>query len=289
MSLEKNNQLILEQKRREMEFLHHFHSLNYDLLDLSILEQFKWDGLSEDDLKMMKSRYTWQSNDSLLSLRSDWTDAIVRYRKKYKLKTDKIAYSGPVYPREKEKTQFGMEIFTDDITRQMDTMEDLLNYIREPLDLSLSVAVISHYTLLKKLLSKENRQDPEILEYLSERNLDRLTERLGASHPVVLLMNQAVPDQLDYAREHFPDLRKPVEEIRHWQTKLEENNIPVVYCDLFSIPTQSYYKGIFLQFYTKQSVEPIVTGGQYSSPTRAFGMAINLSGLSLISTKEKGQ
>ncbi|WP_423189772.1 ATP phosphoribosyltransferase regulatory subunit [Alkalibacterium sp. f15] len=281
MNFEKNNQHLLEKKRKEMEFLHHFHLLGYDLLDLSILEQFEWDRLSEDDLKMMKHRYTWQSNQSLLSLRSDWTDAIVRYRQKYKLKTDKIAYSGPVFPVNKEKMQFGMEVFTQDISKQIITMKDLLLYIRDHLNISLTVAVISHYSLLKKLLSTEERRDPEIMTFLSERNLDHLTKRLGPSHPAVLLMTQPVPNQLAYAKQHFPDLKKPVEEIQHWQSELENNQIPVVYCDLFSSPNQSYYKGIFLQFYTKQSVEPIVTGGQYSSPTKAFGMAINLSSLPL--------
>lgn len=281
MSLEKNNQYLMEKKRKELDFLHHFHLLGYDLLDLSILEQFEWNKLSEDDLKMMQQRYTWQSNQSLLSLRSDWTNAIVRYRKKYKLKSDKIAYSGPVFSVDKETMQFGMEVFTDDISKQTTSMEELLQYIRDHVETELTVAVISHYSLLKKLLTKEERLDPLIMLYLSERNLDRLTDVLGSAHPVVRLMNQAVPDQLTYAKEHFPDLKKPVDEILHWQTELEKNNIPVVYCDLFSLPPQSYYKGIFLQFYTKQSVEPIVTGGQYSSPTRAFGMAINLSRLPL--------
>lgn len=281
MSLEKNNQYLMEKKRKELDFLHHFHLLGYDLLDLSILEQFEWSRLSEDDLKMMQHRYTWQSNQSLLSLRSDWTNAIVRYRKKYKLKSDKIAYSGPVFSVDKETMQFGMEIVTEDISKQTTSMKELLHYIREQIDIELTVAVISHYSLLKKLLSNEERLDPVIMGYLSERNLDRLTQVLGADHPVVRLMNKPVPDQLTYAKEHFPDLKKPVEEIMYWQQELAENNIPVVYCDLFSLPPQSYYKGIFLQFYTKQSVEPIVTGGQYSSPTRAFGMAINLSRLPL--------
>ena len=125
MLFEQNNQYILDKKHQEWEFLHHFHHLGYDLLDLSILEEFRWDSLSPDDLKSMTNRYTWQANDSLLSIRSDWTDAIVRYRKKYKLKTDKIAYSGPVYSYNKERMQFGMEIFSEDIDTQQSSMKDL--------------------------------------------------------------------------------------------------------------------------------------------------------------------
>jgi ATP phosphoribosyltransferase regulatory subunit HisZ len=279
MLFEQNNQHILDKKHQEWEFLHHFHHLGYDLLDLSILEEFRWDSLSPDDLKSMTNRYTWQANDSLLSIRSDWTDAIVRYRKKYKLKTDKIAYSGPVYSYNKERMQFGMETFSEDIDTQQESMKDLLDYLQTHLKQTVSVAVISHYSLLKKLLNKDELQDPEVRHLLRERNLDGLTKYLGDTHPVVQLMSQPVPDQLHFARDQFPDLKGPVNEIINWRNALEEKNIPTVYSDLFSLPAQSYYKGIFLQFYTDQTVEPIVTGGQYSSPTKAFGMAINLTDL----------
>lgn len=276
MLFDQNNQKILDKKKKEWEFLHHFNQLNYDLLDLSILEEFQWDNLSPDDLKTMTNRYTWQSNDMLLSLRSDWTDAIVRYRKKYRLQTDKIAYSGPVYPYNEERMQFGMEIFSQDVGRQQESMTDLLAFIQDNLDQKLSVAVISHYSLLKKMLSTDELEDQDIRNLLRERNLDRLKEKLGASHPVVLLMSQPVLEQLQYAKENFPDLKEPVEAIIDWTAQLEKENIPTVYSDLFSLPAQSYYKGIFLQFYTNHIVEPVVTGGQYSSPSKAFGMAINL-------------
>lgn len=279
MLFEQNNHHILDKKHKEWEFLHHFNHLGYDLLDLSILEEFQWDSLSTDDLKTMTNRYTWQSNDSLLSLRSDWTDAIVKYRKKYKLKTAKIAYSGPVYPYSQEKMQFGMETFSEDIIKQQDSMLELLDYIQTNLKQSLSVAVISHYSLLKKLLSKQELEDVKTRNLLRERNLDGLIPHLGSEHPVVQLMSQPVSDQLQYAKDKFPDLKEPVNEIIEWSALLEKKNIPVVYSDLFSLPDQSYYKGIFLKFYTDHLVEPIVTGGQYSSPTKAFGMAINLTDL----------
>ncbi|WP_161879497.1 ATP phosphoribosyltransferase regulatory subunit [Alkalibacterium sp. MB6] len=258
------------------------------MLDMSTLEQFEWDSLSADDLNMMKHSHTWQADHSLYSLRSDWTDAIVRYRKKYRLTSKKIAYSGPVYIEKQEKVQPGMEIFLETIQDQMNTMNDLLSYSTIHLNLTLSVAVISHYSLFKKMMSSSELKDTELLAYLSERNLDRLRDRLGSNHPVVRLMSQPVPEQLTYAKKHFPDLNKPIEEIQRWEDELTRHHIPVLYSDLFSLPTQSYYKGIFLQVYTHQSVEPVITGGQYSSPTKAFGMSVNLSALPLqsLTTKE---
>ncbi len=175
--------------------------------------------------------------------------------------------------------QFGVEIFSESISKQQDSMKELLDYIQTSLNQKLSVAVISHYSLLKKLLTKDELEDPDIKHLLRERNLDGLIHQLGTEHPVVQLMSQPVPDQLHFAKAKFPDLKESVNEIIEWSAILEKKNIPTVYSDLFSLPAQSYYKGIFLQFYTDQLVEPIVTGGQYSSPTKAFGMAINLTDL----------
>lgn len=276
MLFDKNNQHIIDMKKKEWEFLHHFNHLGYDLLDLSVIENFQWNKLSGDDLKAMTNRHTWQSGSTLLSLRSDWTDAIVRYRKKYKLQTEKIAYTGPVYPYNQEKMQFGIEVFTEDISEQKKAMSDLVAFIQTGLKQTFSVAVISHYSLLKKLLTYDELNDEELLYFLKERNLDRLSSKLGPSHPVVRIMNEPVTNQLNYAKETYPDLEEPVDAINEWISLMETQSIPTVYSDLFSLPPQSYYKGIFLQLYTPHSIEPIVTGGQYSSPSRAFGMALNL-------------
>lgn len=280
MLFDKSNQHIIDMKKKEWEFLHHFNHLGYDLLDLSVIEKFHWNTLSEDDLKSMTNRHTWQSGSALLSLRSDWTDAIVRYRKKYRLQAEKIAYTGPIYPFNQEKMQFGVEVFTENISEQKQAMTDLVDFILNGLEQTFSVAVISHYSLLKKLLTHEELHNEEILFFLKERNLDRLSSKLGPSHPVVEIMKQPVTEQLIFAKGTYPDLQEPVDAINEWITLLENKNIPTVYSDLFSLPPQSYYKGVFLQLYTPQSVEPIVTGGQYSSPSKAFGMALNLPRLS---------
>lgn len=280
MLFDKSNQHIIDMKKKEWEFLHHFNHLGYDLLDLSIIEKFHWNTLSEDDLKSMTNRHTWQSGSALLSLRSDWTDAIVRYRKKYRLQAEKIAYTGPIYPFNQEKMQFGVEVFTENISEQKQAMTDLVDFILNGLEQTFSVAVISHYSLLKKLLTREELHNEEILFFLKERNLDRLSSKLGPNHPVVEIMKQPVTEQLTFAKGTYPDLQEPVDAINEWITLLENKNIPTVYSDLFSLPPQSYYKGVFLQLYTPQSVEPIVTGGQYSSPSKAFGMALNLPRLS---------
>lgn len=100
------NESLLAKKQREMGFLHHFHHLGYDLIDLGVVEKFEWTQLSHDDLHLMLNRHKWQSGDKLFALRSDWTNAIVRYRKQYHLRADKIAYSGPVYSLLKSATNW---------------------------------------------------------------------------------------------------------------------------------------------------------------------------------------
>lgn len=73
----------------------------------------------------MLNRHKWQSGDKLFALRSDWTNAIVRYRKQYHLRADKIAYSGPVYSLLKERHQLGVETFTDSIPKQIEVLGDI--------------------------------------------------------------------------------------------------------------------------------------------------------------------
>lgn len=115
--------------------------------------EIEWTQLSHDDLHLMLNRHKWQSGDKLFALRSDWTNAIVRYRKQYHLRADKIAYSGPVYSLLKERHQLGVETFTDSIPKQIEVLGDMITFMEKELELSLSVAVVSHNKLLKKILS----------------------------------------------------------------------------------------------------------------------------------------
>jgi ATP phosphoribosyltransferase regulatory subunit HisZ len=270
------NQTIIEQKQLELDFLHHFQQLGYDLLDLSVIEEYKWNELSEDDLNLMENRHKWQHEGSIYGLRNDWTHAIVRYRQKYHLSSTNIAYAGPIYTLSGEKHQLGLETFTGDVPTQMQVMKQMVQFIQEKLDLSLSVAVISHNRLLQALLSEEELKDELTRKFINERNRDALKVKLGENHPIVDFMSLPATKQAAYAKEHLPHLSTQIEEMEAWEATLNEENIPYVYADMLALPTQSYYKGVSIQLYTEQAIEPIASGGQYSAPSNAFGMGLNV-------------
>lgn len=269
------NQSIINQKQQELNFLQHFSSLGYDLIDLSVIEKFKWTELSEDDLNLMENRYKWQQNETLLTLRNDWTHAIVRYRQKYHLPSKNIAYTGPIYTLDQEKHQFGLETFTGDVPTQLTVMKQMIQYIQQTQEIALSVAVISHNRLLHSLLTEEERADELTQKFINERNRDALKVKLGEEHPIVHFMSQPATKQSSYVKQHYPHLKQQIEEMELWEAALTEENIAHVYGDLLTLPTQSYYKGIFIQLYTEKRVEPIASGGQYSAPSNAFGIGLN--------------
>lgn len=270
------NQKIIYQKQLELDFLHHFSDLGYDLIDLSVIEQFNWTELSKDDLSLMHDRHKWQHDGSILALRNDWTHAIIRYRQKYQLQPENIAYAGPVYTLEGEKHQLGLESFTGHVPTQMKVMKEMVHYIQNKLDIPLSVAVISHNTFLKNVLSEDELNDEVTRKFIKERNRDALKAKLGESHPIVELMTHPATKQAAYVKNHFPHLKRHIEEMEAWESELNEKNISYVYGDMLALPSQSYYKGIFIQLYTDNQIEPIASGGQYSSPANAFGMGLNV-------------
>lgn len=272
----KMNQDLIKTKQKELDFLHHFNQRSYELLDLGIVESFQWQTLSQDDLHLMERRHKWERNGTLFALRSDWTNAIVRYRKKYHLHADKIAYAGSVYTVDSERKQLGAEIFSEDEQEQFQALQDMIRFLRQELDTTLSVGVVSHNMLLKRLLKPDEYEDESIQQYIQERNYDALVHRLGKQHLLVRLMKEEPADQGDYLRQNVPELRDQLNEIEQWKNQLDSLGVEFVYSDLLAIPKQSYYQGIFIHIYEKDTVNPIASGGQYTSSSKAFGMAITI-------------
>lgn len=276
MNREPVNRSIIARRKREVQFLEHFANTGYDLIDLPIIEQFDWSTLSEDDLRMMPNRYKWQQGDEVHSLRSDWTHALVRYRHKYHLPFTKLAYAGPVYTRKAEHYQFGVETYTEDVAAQILVLRDMINFVQNDFGIKLHVGVVGHNTLLKQLVPEAELNDKVTQKFIKERNRDALAVKLGEDNPIVEFMKQPAIAQVQYVKDNFPNLKKQIAEIDDWRTELQALNIESVHADMLALPTQSYYKGVFIQLYTENSIAPMVLGGQYSRPTKAFGMALNV-------------
>ncbi|MBW8384204.1 MAG: ATP phosphoribosyltransferase regulatory subunit [Youngiibacter sp.] len=269
------NDTIIKTKKQEMDFLRFFNKLGYDLVDLNVVETFNWGSITLDDQKMMDKRHSWTDGGVLHALRSDWTNSIVRYRKQYELEAEKIAYAGMVYKKSGTIHQMGVETFTSDIAAQQEVLSDVLAFMTEHLKKNISIAVISHNKLLKKLLTKDQMEDPMIHRLVSERNKDALSHALSKDHPVIGLMQVRPEDQLEYIAGRFPELAQEIEDLKVWEDKLRKLSIENVYIDTLVMPRQSYYRGIFIQLYQKNETEPQASGGQYTSSSKAFGMGIN--------------
>lgn len=276
MNREPVNKSIIERRKREAQFFEHFAASGYDLIDLPLIEQFDWASLSEDDLRLMPNRYKWQQGDKIHSLRSDWTHALVNYRYQYHLPLKKIAYAGPVYTQTAERYQFGVETYTEDVAEQMTVLSDMIQFIQNDFGIKIHVGVIGHNTLLKQLIPEAELKDKLTRKFIKERNRDALAVKLGADNPIVDIMKQPAIAQVQYVTDNFPHLKKQIDEINSWRNKLQDLDVENVYADMLALPTQSYYKGVFVQLYAEDGLTPIILGGQYSRPTKAFGIALNV-------------
>lgn len=276
MNWEVFNRDMIEYRKQEVKFLEHFAQADYNLIDLPLIEQFDWTHLSVDDLQMMPARYKWQQGNEIHSLRSDWTHALVKYRHQYHLPFNKLAYAGPVYLNDKERYQFGVENYTDSVNEQIATLKEMVNFIQQEFSIKLCVGVVGHNTLLQKLITKEALDDKITVRFIKERNRQALASKLGEDNPIVKIMGEAAIDQVQYVKDNFPHLKQQVDEIDRWREVLQSLDIKHVHADMLALPMQSYYQGVFFQLYSEDTVSPIVLGGQYFGPTKAFGVAINI-------------
>ncbi|WP_088006261.1 ATP phosphoribosyltransferase regulatory subunit [Indiicoccus explosivorum] len=267
------NPSLIRQKEQEVEFLTFFHTHEFDVIDLPVVETFDWTGMTPDDLSLMPRRETWVQNGKVHTLRHDWTNAIVRYLQKYHVRSRQVAYSGPVYKNGEGSHQFGMEVFSDVRADQQHGLALLLEFIRDRLQIGVQTAVISHYALLKSILTPEQYTDPDIRRALSQRSTSRLQQLLG-DHPLPQLLELQPESQLHKLRELYPELEPILGELTAWEEEIRRAGIEAVYPDITALPSQSYYDGVFIQLYEPGRTAPFASGGQYTAQSKAFGMGI---------------
>ncbi len=269
------NYELIQHKTLELDFLNYAMSLGYSLIDFELIEHYAWNELTPDQLKNLAMNYNWINGQEVNTLRSDWTSTIVAYQQKYKLKSEKIAYCGPVFSKEGAKDQLGMEIFTGDIAAQQKLLTQTIGFIEEKMESPVSIVVVSHNKLLKKILTERQLADPRLRGFIEARDSGGLSAILGAAHPLIRMMDYPLHEQVGYLGEHYPELSKHIEELNSWIGLLKGLNIPYVYADILALPSQSYYRGIFFKGYHEELKSPIIGGGQYTAAGKAFGVGIN--------------
>lgn len=280
-----NNELI-QQKTLELEFLTYAMSLGYTLMDFELIEHYAWNELNQDQLYSLARNYNWTNGNEISSLRWDWTNTIVQYQKKYQLKAERIAYSGPVFSRDGNREQLGMEIFSADIGAQQELLTQAIAFIRRQMDAPISIAVLSHNRLLKKILKENQLADPALKVHIEARNAKGLAEVLGESHPLIQLMDLPPVEQIGYLDRHYPELHRHIDELNTWFQTFAGCEVPNVYIDVLALPSQSYYRGIFFKAYHEGQKTPIMGGGQYTANKKAFGVGINTGNI-ILKTKDK--
>lgn len=266
---------LIQHKMLELDFLQYAMSLGYSLIDFELIEHYEWNDLSPDQLRSLAYSYNWINGANVNSLRSDWTNTIVQYQQKYKLKAEKIAYCGPVFTRDGSRDQLGMEIFSGDIAAQQLLLTQGIQFIEKKMDSPITIAVLSHNKLLKKILTERQLADPVLRGFLEERNPDGLAGILGKGHALIEMMGYPLHQQISYLDEHFPELHRHIDELNSWYQVLQNCGIPHVYADVLALPNQSYYRGVFFRGYHEALKTPIIAGGQYTGPGKAFGVGIN--------------
>ncbi len=281
----RNNELI-EQKTLELEFLKYAMSLGYTLMDFELIEHYAWNELNQDQLYSLARNYNWTNGSEISSLRWDWTNTIVQYQKKYHLKAERIAYSGPVFSRDGNREQLGMEIFSADIAAQQELLTQAIDFIRREMEEPISIAVLSHNRLLKKILKEDQLADPALKVHIEARNAKGLAEVLGEDHPLIQLMDLPPVEQIGYLDRHYPELHRHIDELNTWFQTFTSCQVPHVYIDVLALPSQSYYRGIFFKAYHAGQKTPIMGGGQYTAHKKAFGVGINAGNI-ILKTKDR--
>lgn len=280
------NSELIQQKTLELEFLQYAMSLGYTLMDFELIDQYTWNELNQDQLYSLARSYNWTNGNEISSLRWDWTNTIVQYQKKYQLKADRIAYSGPVYSREGGREQLGLEIFSQNVIAQQELLIQAISFIGQQMDSPLSIAVLGHNRLLKKILKEEQLADQVLKAYIEARNAKGLAEVLGNSHPLIQLMDLPPMEQIGYLDQHYPELHRHIDELNTWFQIFVGSEVPNVYIDVLALPTQSYYRGIFFKAYHQGQRTPILVGGQYTANKKAFGVGISTGNI-ILKTKDE--
>ena len=270
------NQALINEKKVELAFLEYAVDKGYSLVDFDLIEHLSWKDLGPDDLQALGSAYHWTAADEVYVLRSDWTQTLVRYRRKYQMAVDRIAYSGPVYAARAPQQQFGLESFSAEVPTQQALLGDALQFCRDHGVKQIETAVVSHNKLLRHLASEDDLANPQIRHLIDERNRDGIADRLGREATLTRIMQEAPRDQLAWLDAELPELGHYIAELESWMTILSELGVRDVFADVLALPTQSYYRGVSLRCHAakQDALDPLLSGGQYTMNGKAFGVAI---------------
>ncbi|ARJ50674.1 ATP phosphoribosyltransferase regulatory subunit [Staphylococcus lutrae] len=265
---------FIQNKRYEIQFLELAASNHFQPIDTAFIETLVWDELSSDDLSQMKERSIWQADHTLFALRNDFTDQLVRYSQHYTLDHRAVAYTGPIVRHQQVVTQLGLECYQPHVQDMYRAFETFQQFIEDVLQDHIAYIVIGHYELIELLLGQE-APSPQLMTWISQRNISALKKALGLSHPVVKLLLTPTHQQLALLNTLYPHDNTMIQSLNRWHTYFKSINIPTIHLDITPQPPRSYYKGTFIHGHLKKR-SLVLTGGYYNGPLEGFGLGLTL-------------
>lgn len=243
----------------------------YRMLDLNMIEPF----VSEDK-QYHPSNIVFERNESMKSIRSDWTRSILNYRRLYQLSDNYLGYFGPVIRENQTIYQAGVELYTAETDDIIQSMLMHFEFIEAQSEMPIQTMIINDEKLID-LYTEKYQLDENIKYLIYEKDISSLKDRLGAEHPLYQLMVLPVSQQYAQVVTEFEG-RPLIKAIQQLHESVAAFNFKFI-LDLSFRSPQRYYNGFYFQIFLDQNI-PVLSGGQYEN--NAFGIAINLSDGGLI-------
>lgn len=237
-----------------------------ELIDLNMIEPF----YSEDKI-YQPSNIVFERNHEMKAIRSDWTRSILNYKRLYNLANNKFGYFGPVIRNNQTVYQAGLEMFDATESEIIASLTDHLDFIKSESNGSAHLIIVNDVELIDLYLKKYDL-DPELKEYIFDKNFSSLAESVGKEHPLYKVMTVPVSQQFALVEQELKDTEQ-MKFLQKFKKALEVFRLKFI-LDLSFRSPQSYYDGLYCQVFIDKNW-PVLTGGQYEK--NAFGLAINLT------------
>lgn len=260
------NNIVLRRLKFANAYLEKMYQNDYDILDLNMIEPF----YVEDKIYHPTS-IAFERNNTMMSIRSDWTRSILNYKERYHVDERKLAYFGPVIRDNKTIIQAGAEMYEVETQDIIESISLHLKFINGQTEQPLTTLIMNDEALLDLYFDKY-QLDSSIRPLIYDKNISSLAELLGKDHSFYQLLTRPVSQQFDSIQAEFSD-EEPVQFINQLVDELADLKMKTI-VDLSFRSPQTYYNGFYFQIFLTEN-SPILSGGQYNNS--AFGIGINLS------------
>lgn len=258
--------LVLKQINFASAYLERLSDNGYETLDINMIEPLYF-----EDKKYHPTTITFERNNVMMAVRSDWTRSILHYKERYYSEANKFAYFGPVIRNNMTLLQAGAELYDVNDQDMVDSITMHLDFIQERSKEDLTTMIMSDEALIDLYMDKYKLSE-KIRPLIYDKNISTLGKLLGQNHALYQLLIQPVSQQFALIKSEFPN-EAIVNFLEGLMADLESYQLKTI-VDLSFRSPQEYYNGFFFQIFLTENT-PILSGGQYGKG--AFGIGVNVA------------